>query len=71
MYEKEEIIEDYIKEELYDIPNILNNELSLNGMNFQLRKEFDFIKGNLIYDKRINSNQQKIREIGENISSTI
>ena len=44
MYEKEEIIEDYIREELSDVVNILNNELSLNGMNFQLRKEFDFIK---------------------------
>ena len=26
MYEKEEIISDYIKEELSDVPNILNNE---------------------------------------------
>ena len=47
MYEKEEIIEDYIREELYDVPNILTNELSLNGMDFQLRKEFDFIKGHV------------------------
>lgn len=44
MYEKEEIISDYIKEELSDIPNILNNELTLNGRNFEYRKEFDFIK---------------------------
>ena len=29
MYEKEEIISDYIKEELYDVPNILDNELTL------------------------------------------
>ena len=47
MYEKEEIIEDYIREELSDVPNILHNELSLNGMNFRLRKEFDFIKGHV------------------------
>lgn len=44
MYDKEEIISDYIKEELSDIPNILNNELTLNGRNFEYRKEFDFIK---------------------------
>lgn len=47
MYEKEEIIEDYIKKELFDVLNILNNELSLNGIDFQLRKEFDFIKGHV------------------------
>ena len=44
MYEKEEIISDYIKEELSDVPNILNNELTLNGRNFEHRKEFEFIK---------------------------
>ena len=44
MYEKEEIISDYIKEELSDVPNILNNELSFNGKKFEYRKEFDFIK---------------------------
>lgn len=44
MYEKEEIIEDYIKEELSDIPNILNNELTLNGKNFEYRSEFNLIK---------------------------
>ena len=43
MYDKEEIISDYIKEELLDIPNILNNELTLNGRNFEYRKEFDFL----------------------------
>ena len=44
MYEKEEIISDYIKEELSDVPNILDNELTLEGRSFEHRKEFEFIK---------------------------
>ena len=70
MYEKDEIIEDYIREELSDVPNILNNELSLNGMNFQLRKEFNFIKGHVdeFLEKTTNNRYfalQSLRGVGK------
>ena len=57
MYEKEEIIRDYIKEELYDVPNILDNELTLNGRGFEHRKEFEFIKHHIdeFLDKTTNN----------------
>ena len=43
MYEKEEIIEDYIKEKLQDIPNILDNYYdseSGGNVDFIIQKEF-------------------------------
>ena len=37
MIEKEELIANFIKDELIDVPNILNKELSNNNMKFNSR----------------------------------
>ena len=47
MIEKEELIANFIKDELTDVPNILNKELSNNNMKFNSREELDEIKGYL------------------------
>ena len=47
MIEKEELITNFIKDELIDVPNILNKDLSKNDKKFNTRKELDEIKGYL------------------------
>lgn len=44
MIEKEELIGNFIKNELIDVPNILNKELSKNNKKFNSRDELDEIK---------------------------
>lgn len=44
LYKKDELIQNYIKKELFDLPNILNDELIFNGNKFECRDEFDTIK---------------------------
>ena len=47
MIEKEELIGNFIKNELIDVPNILNKELSKNNKKFNSRDELDEIKSYL------------------------
>ena len=47
MIEKEDLILNFIRDELTDVPNILNKELSKNNKNFNPREELDEIKGYL------------------------
>lgn len=44
MIEKEELIGNFIKNELIDVPNILNKELSKNNKKFNSRDKLDEIK---------------------------
>lgn len=45
MMEKEDLIANFIKDELTDVPNILNKELSKNNKKFNPRDELDEMKG--------------------------
>ena len=45
MLEKEELISNFIKNELNDVPNILNRYLSKNNEKFNARNELDELKG--------------------------
>ena len=45
MLEKEELISNFIKNELNDVPNILNRNLSKNNEKFNARNELDELKG--------------------------
>ncbi len=47
MIEKKELITNFIRDELTDVPNILNNELSKNNKKFNSRDELEEIKGYL------------------------
>lgn len=47
MIEKEELITNFIKDELADVPNILNKELSKHNKKFNTREEMDEMKGYL------------------------
>lgn len=47
MIEKEDLILNFIRDELTDVPNILNKELSKNNKNLNPREELDEIKGYL------------------------
>lgn len=45
MLERQELISNFIRNELNDVPNILNRELSKNNIKFNTRDELDEIKG--------------------------
>ena len=45
MLEREGLISNFIRNELNDVPNILNRELSKNNKKFNTRDELDEIKG--------------------------
>ena len=45
MLERQELISNFIRNELNDVPNILNRELSKNNKKFNTRDELDEIKG--------------------------
>ena len=44
MIKREDLILNFLKDELNDVPNILNNELSNNNIKFNARNELNEIK---------------------------